>query len=92
MIRAFKFESDGRTYCCAAEKLSRTNGQAWWWFQVSGDGHRYAPFQAAAGDTPESVGSRIVEYYNNRLARRAAPPAPPAKWGRPQQSNGSSEK
>lgn len=92
MTRPFNFESDGRTYSCATEKLSSMNGQAWWWFQVSGDGHRYAPFKAAPGDTQESVGSRIVEYYNSRLARRAAPAAPPAKWGRPQQSNGSSNK
>jgi hypothetical protein len=82
MIGAFDFEDGGRTYSCVVEDLSRGRNQLWWWFRVSGDGHRYAPFTAASEDTLESVRSRILEYYNNHLARRSAPALPRGSWGR----------
>ena len=83
MIGPFAFDSDGRTYACAVEQAPAARGGAWWWFRVSGDGHRYAPFLAAAADTRESVRSRIVAYYTERLARRAAPSPPRGFRGRP---------
>ena len=84
MIGPFDFKYDGRTYACVVEHLRAAPGQAWWWFRVSGDAHRYAPFHAAAGDTRNSVQSRVVAYYTNLLARRAAPPEPRGHWARRQ--------
>ena len=85
MIGPFDFEHDGRAYACVVEESRAVRGRAWWWFQVSGDAHRYAPFHAVTGDTRESVRARIVAYYTNLLARRAAPPAPRGHWARRQQ-------
>ncbi len=85
MIGAFDFEYDGRTYTCVVEQPRAARGQAWWWFQVSGDAHRYAPFHAGARDSRKSVQSRVVAYYTNLLARRAEPPAPRGHWARRQQ-------
>jgi hypothetical protein len=84
MIGPFEFEHDGRTYACVVEQSRAVGGGVWWWFRVSGDAHRYAPFRAAAGDTRESVRSRIVAYYTNRLARRSAPPPARGYWARRQ--------
>jgi hypothetical protein len=84
MIGAFEFENDGKKYSCAVEQSRFTQDQPWWWFQVSGDTHRYAPFQALASDTRQSVRSRVVAYYTNHIARRAAPPPPRGHWARRQ--------
>lgn len=76
-MKEFQFEDSGRTYTCCVEE-SRTSPSTktapWWWFRVSNDDQRYAPFQAAPGDTRESVRARIVAFYNHRLERKAAPP------------------
>mgnify|MGYP006204389077 CR=1 FL=1 len=49
MIAAFEFTSDGRDYRCQVEERSSGLGRtAWWWFGVSGDRSRYAPFRAEA--------------------------------------------
>ena len=80
MIQAFNFEDGGRTYTCTLEERRGAVTEAWWWFGVSGDQHRYAPFQAAPGDTPDSVRSRIVAYYSDLLVRRSQPPAPRQHW------------
>lgn len=80
MIKAFDFEDDGRTYTCHVAESRAAGVGAWWWFSVSGDGHRYAPFHALASDTRTSVRSRIVAYYRNRLAHRSMPAAP--HWAR----------
>jgi len=85
MIGPFDFEHDGRGYACVVEQPRAAHGQPWWWFRVSGDAHRYAPFHAVTGDTRESVRSRILAYYANLRARRAAPPAPRGYWARRQQ-------
>ena len=71
MTQAFDFVDGGRTYTCRIEEL-RSNGlgDAWWWFDVAGDRSRYAPFRAEDGDTEASVRSRIVAYYEERVARR----------------------
>jgi hypothetical protein len=80
MSTAFEFEAGGRTYSCRLEEPRAARREAWWWFGVSGDAHRYAPFQATSGDTVESVQSLIVAFYANLLARRASPPAPRHHW------------
>ena len=85
MIGPFDFQHDGRAYACVVDQSRAVGGRAWWWFRVSGDAARYAPFCAAAGDTRQSVRSRIVAYYTNHLARRAAPPPVRGHWARRQQ-------
>jgi hypothetical protein len=83
MIKGFEFEHEERTYHCTVEPLrAHGGGDAWWWFNVSGDPNRYAPFHAAGSDTRDSVKTRIVEYYTNHLARRLAPPVPRGRWQR----------
>jgi hypothetical protein len=48
---------------------------SWWWFGVTGDRHRYAPFHTAEDDTELSVERRIVSYYHDLLSRRGLPPS-----------------
>lgn len=84
MRKAFQFQVGWRTYRCAVGEQPRSpNGAPWWWFFVTGDGHRYSPFPAAAGDTEESVRERILAFHTHRLARRAEPPPPRYQVGRP---------
>ncbi len=86
LTKSFNFEDGGRTYTCAVEKSRTVKNEAWWWFNVSGDGQRYAPFHAVTGDTQETVKSRIVTYYNDRLTARSQPFAGRGHWaqrGRP---------
>ena len=80
MIKAFEFQEDGRTYSCSVEKRRTPAAEPWWWFGVSGDGHRYAPFQAAKSDTQETVRARIVTYYKEHLARKAMPAVTRQHW------------
>ena len=83
MIGAFTFEQNGRTYACAAEKRTTPPAGTWWWFSVSHDQQRYAPFEAAAGDTQRSIRERIVAYYEHRVWVRAQPVVPRERFGRP---------
>ncbi len=73
MTRSFSFVEGDRKYQCRVERPTAGRTEAWWWFEVSGDGHRYAPFQAAPGDTDASVRARILTYYLNMLVRRSEP-------------------
>jgi hypothetical protein len=75
MTRIFSFAEGDRKYQCHVERATAGRTEAWWWFEVSGDSHRYAPFHAAASDTEASVRTRIVTYYLNVLARRSEPAA-----------------
>ena len=88
MSEAFEFEEGGRTYTCRVERNKGSMTDGWWWFVVSGDSHRYAPFPSARGDTVNSVKLRILEYHTNRLAARAAPPVQRNHWGRPRKDAG----
>ena len=81
MKEAFDFEDAGRTFACRIEAARSPNAAAWWWFSVSNDSQRYAPFCSDASDTEDSVRSRIIAFYENRLARRDAPREP---WRRPE--------
>lgn len=80
MIGAFQFEDGGRTYRCSVEASRGTPAERWWWFSVTGDQQRYAPFQAASGDTQVSVRTRVVGFYSNLLERRAMPYQPRHQW------------
>jgi hypothetical protein len=81
--KSFDFVDAGRTFACRIEEARRPNTTAWWWFTVSSDNHRYAPFHFDATDTEDSVRARIVGFYDNRLARRDAPRQP---WRRPEKA------
>jgi len=80
---AFAFEHGGRTYTCTTEKRKTPPTGTWWWFTVTSDSNRYAPFEAVAGDTQQSIKARIVAYYEHRLWARAQPAAPRQHFGRP---------
>ena len=73
MAEAFDFVDGGRTYACRVEAARGGRADAWWWVEVSGDQARYAPFRAAIHDTPDSVRSRVLAFYEDRIARRGLP-------------------
>lgn len=79
--QSFAFIDDGRTFTCRVEASRHARSDAWWWFAVSTEQHqRHAPFRAEAGDTPGDVQARVVAYYDDLLARRAAPAV--NRWSR----------
>ena len=79
--QGFAFVDADRTFTCSVEPLRRGGTDTWWWFEVSTEKHqRRAPFRAEPTDTQADVRRRVVAYYDELLARRAAPPAP--RWGR----------
>jgi hypothetical protein len=82
MIGRLEFEEGGRTYACHVDDSKGARASSFWWFSVSGDGSRYAPFRADASDTAASVRSRVVEYYLNHLTRRSMPTEARSSWGR----------
>ena len=84
-VGTFEFEESGRLYRCCVEREHSSRAGSWWWFHVSGDAQRYAPFHPEPGDTKNSVRARIVSYYNALLARRALPPTPRYGGRRPGQ-------
>jgi hypothetical protein len=71
MLQPFTFDADDRLFACQIEKRITPVVQWWWWFTVSGESHRFAPFQPSADDTVESVRSRVLFYYRDMVARRA---------------------
>ena len=75
MNDTFDFTEGGRTYNCSAEARAGARNEVWWWFRVSGDRHRYAPFHAVAGDSHMAVRNRITAYYGDLLERRGLPPS-----------------
>jgi hypothetical protein len=91
---ALRFESHGRTYDCVVEKAASRDardgrgrtamvGDGWWWFGVTGDRQRYAPFHDAKDDTAAIVQERIVTWYENLVAVRAMPSVRPVGGRRP---------
>lgn len=74
----FTFEADDRTFVCQIE--GRSHLRQWWWFTVSGEAHRFAPFQPSAEDTVASVQFRILSYYRELVARRALVLDPRDAW------------
>jgi hypothetical protein len=83
MLSTFRFEEGGRTYECTPEELGDPSRGMWWWFTVSNDAQRYAPFEVTPGDTRSSVRARIVAYYEHRMWVRAQPVVPRQRFGRP---------
>ena len=79
-MKKFTFEADDRIFSCAIEKGRAAGAQPWWWFTVSGESHRFAPFQPAAEDTVESVRDRVLTYFRALLARRALPLDHRSSW------------
>ena len=75
MNDTFDFTENGKTYSCSAEARAGARNETWWWFRVSGDRNRYAPFHAVAGDSHLAVRHRITEYYSELLERRGLPPS-----------------
>ena len=73
MLAGFSFLHDDRTYTCVAAEGPGGLGEPWWWFTVTRDANRYAPFRAASKDTRGSVQARIVAYYKNHMEHRAMP-------------------
>jgi hypothetical protein len=73
MLDPFTFEADDRTFDCQIAALHARAPDAWWWFRVSGDPHRYAPFRPAEDETRSTVQYRILDYYRDLRDRRALP-------------------
>jgi hypothetical protein len=82
MSAGFKFEHDGREYICTVEERKAAPAGKWWWFAVSRDQQRYAPFEATSHDSERSVQKRIIAYYENLLEVRARPVVPRQHWAR----------
>lgn len=80
MRPSFSFQDSGRVFACEVGQAHARDSVMWWWFTVSSDAHRYAPFPADASDTEDSVRSRVVTYYDALITRRTAPRQP---WVRP---------
>jgi len=80
------FIDAGRTFSCSVAPRRASDSALWWWFRVSSDAaNRYAPFLAESDDTPTSVQARVVAFYDDLLARRAAPSVP--RWQRARPAN-----
>lgn len=82
MIKPFEFSAGERSYSCTVQAPSGVDAETWWWFEVSGDRQRYAPFRTAKGDTRASVQTRVVAFYENRLFLLAQPSVRGSHWGR----------
>jgi hypothetical protein len=88
-IEAFEFEHDGRTYICSPEARAGGKKEMWWWFRVSGDAQRYAPFEVVPTESRDAVAKRIVAWHAAMLERRSAPAvSPQAWWQRRKQASG----
>jgi hypothetical protein len=85
MPQEFEFVDSGRKFICSVEVPSRTGMTAWWWFRLeSGETTRYAPFEASATDTRQSVQARIIAYYQQLLAIQARPAYQKPAWKKPE--------
>lgn len=79
------FIDGDRKFSCSVAPRRASESALWWWFRVSSDAaNRYAPFLAESDDTPTSVQARVVAYYDDLLARRAAPSVPRWQRARPE--------
>jgi hypothetical protein len=84
-LTEFEFVDEGRTFFCEVE-VPRQEGMApWWWFRLESAGTtRYAPFEASASDTKQSVQKRVVAYYAALLAIEARPAYQRPAWRKPE--------
>ena len=80
----FEFEDSGRTFFCCVEVPRQAGMLPWWWFRLDkSETTRYAPFEASASDTKESVQARIIAYYAALLATEARPAYQRPVWQKP---------
>lgn len=91
MIKGFEFQDGDRKYTCTIEVQRATPDDPWWWFAVSGDQQRYAPFRAESSDTRVTVQERIVGFYTNRLVQLALPRERGGHWGSRRKPGGAEE-
>lgn len=85
MTKDFEFEDAGRKFVCKVETPRHAGMPPWWFFSVATEAGttRYAPFEATASDTRQSVQARIVKHYEEVLAIKARPVHPRPQWQRP---------
>jgi hypothetical protein len=84
-VKEFEFVDAGRTFFCSVEVPSQEGMAPWWWFRLdSGGSTRYAPFEASASDTKQSVRTRIIAYYAELLAIEARPAYQRPAWRKPE--------
>lgn len=82
MIKGFEFEHESRHYICTIEERKGAPSDSWWWFSVSGDAQRYAPFRTAKDDSMASVSQRVVKFYADRLFALSQPTERGSHWGK----------
>ena len=87
VLKEFEFVDAGRKFFCSVEVPGQTGMSPWWWFRLdNGTSTRYAPFEASASDTRQSVQTRIVAYYAELLAIEARPALQRPVWRKPERS------
>ena len=87
VIKEFEFVDEGRKFFCSVEVPGQTGMRPWWWFRLdNGTSTRYAPFEASASDTKQSVQARIVAYYAELRAIEARPVHQRPVWRKPEPS------
>jgi hypothetical protein len=87
VIKEFEFVDAGQKFFCSVESPGQSGMPAWWWFRLdNGTTTRYAPFEAAASDTKQSVQTRIIAYYAQLLAIEARPAYQRPAWRKPERA------
>jgi hypothetical protein len=85
VTKEFEFVDAGRKFYCSVEAPRHAGMAPWWWFRLdTGKSTRYAPFEALATDTKQSVQTRIVAYYAEVLAIEARPVHQRPVWRKPE--------
>lgn len=84
-IQEFEFVDAGRKFFCSVEVPRHVGMPPWWWFRLDkAESTRYAPFEASANDTQQSVQERIIAYYEKLLAIEARPVHQRPVWRKPE--------
>ena len=80
----FSFEMDDQIVSCQSVSVAAPTADVWWWFSVSGDPSRYAPFRRSEDDCQATVQTRIVRYYRAVMERNGYLRHPYVRpwWGR----------
>jgi hypothetical protein len=85
ILEEFEFVDAGRKFFCSIEVPRHAGMPPWWWFRLdTATSTRYAPFEASANDTRESVQARIIAYYAELLAIEARPVHQRPVWRKPE--------
>jgi hypothetical protein len=85
VTKEFEFVDGGHTFYCSVEAPRHAGMAPWWWFRLdTGKSTRYAPFEASATDTKQSVQKRIIAYYAEVLAIEARPVHQRPVWRKPE--------